>query len=140
MFLSATQELWAALNPRARAYLVVAQSPLATRLYDQRAFDGEELVVLGYSLFAHRVAKGYQNLHYAVVSHVDDVPVENLAHLVCTLRDAPGPYVTLRMAGSYQTVVFRRDELFDSTEEILADEGIRNQCSESLREIWTGSP
>ena len=95
--------------------------------------------MLGYSLFPHPIAKGYARLSYAIVSHIDDTPVKNLAHLVRTLRDASGPYVTFRMAGKYETIVFQRKELLESTEEILADEGIRNQCSEDLRELWSGS-
>ena len=38
--------------------------------------------------------------------------------------------------GGYETLVFRRDELIDSSEEILEDEGIRSQYSDDLREVW----
>ena len=41
-------------------------------------------------------------------------------------------------AGRYDLLVFRRQELLDVTEEILADEGIRNQCSADLKEVWEG--
>ena len=44
--------------------------------------------------------------------------------------------MTFRLAGRYETLVFRRDELDKSTEEILANEDIRSRGSENLLRIW----
>jgi hypothetical protein len=44
--------------------------------------------------------------------------------------------MTFRLAGRYETLVFRRDELDKSTEEILANEDIRSRGSEDLLRIW----
>ena len=52
------------------------------------------------------------------------------------MRDASGEYVTLKFAGNYEALVFRRKELMASTEEILADEGIRYRSSPDLRDVW----
>ena len=62
--------------------------------------------------------------------------VKNLRHLAVTLRDLEDDLVVIRLGGSYETLVFRRDDLIDSTEEILEDEGIRSQFSDDLKEIW----
>ena len=42
----------------------------------------------------------------------------------------------IKFAGSYEMMVFDREELLDSTEQILEDEGIRYQMSPDLRSFW----
>ncbi len=136
VFSSATLDLLETLGGSAVGHLAVTKSPLLSRTFDRRAFDGEELVTLGPSLLPHRISQGYGQQTLAVVESVNGVHVKNLAHLVETLRDASGEYVTLDMTGRHASLVFRRAELLESTEGILADEGIRNQCSDDLRGIW----
>jgi len=119
-----------------QTYLRATNSPLITRQFDHKAFEDEELVVLGARLFPHRISKGYGNATFAVVTHVGEVPIRNLRHLVETLRDAKDEFIVLKIAGKYETLVFRRRELIDSTEEILDNEGIRRQYSDDLREVW----
>jgi hypothetical protein len=138
VFSSATLDLLDTLQGSTFGHLAVTRSPLVSRMFDWRAFDGEELVTLGPSLLPHRLSQGYGQQALAVVESVNGVRVKNLAHLVETLRDASGEYVTLDMAGRNASLVFRRAELLESTDEILADEGIRNRCSDDLRGIWEG--
>ena len=40
------------------------------------------------------------------------------------------------LAGNYETLVFPRQEMFDITESILEDEGIRYQFSKELAPAW----
>lgn len=135
-FTAATQEFLAGLGGRGRAYLAAVRSPLITRQFDRPAFEGEELVVMANRMFPHRIVKGYSNLPFGVVTHVDDQPIRNLRHLVTTLRDATGEFITLDMAGAHETLVFQRTQLDAATEGILEDEGIRYQCSADLRDVW----
>ena len=65
-----------------------------------------------------------------------NVKINNLAHLVQTLRTLDDEYLIIKLAGAYETMVFRRQDIVDSTEEILEDEGIRYQYSDDLKEIW----
>ncbi len=138
VFMPATQDHVLSLitSPGWGALLMMAQSPLLARQMDQRAFDGEEIVTAGYSLLPHRTSKGYRPTGYSVVTHVNGTAVRNLAHLVEMLRDAKGEYLTIDLAGRSPPLVFRREEVRKATEEILADEGIRKQCSEDLESIW----
>jgi S1-C subfamily serine protease len=136
VFSAASQELQAKLSSEMTCRLLCVQNPLAQRLFDTRAFEDEELVILGYALFPHRIAKGYDHTTFGVVTRVNGTAVRNLAHLVELLRDASGEFVTIELAGRYETLVFRRTELIGSTEEILATEGIRRQGSEDLMKIW----
>ena len=136
VFMGATQELVYSTSGASATYLMVSQNPLIGRLWQRQSSPGEELVVLGYSLLNHRIAKGYDPPYLAVVSHVNGTAVHNLSQLVELLRDAKTEYVTLRFAGHHETLVFRRDELDKSTEEILANEDIRSRGSEDLLKIW----
>jgi S1-C subfamily serine protease len=115
---------------------LVQRTPLFRRMMDQRKFEGEELVTLGSGLLPHRLSRGYSSQAFAVVSKVNDTPVRNLTHLVELIRDAKGEYITFDLAGRYETLVFRRDELAKATEDILADEGIRKQYSDDLDAVW----
>ncbi len=91
--------------------LAEADSPLATRAGTRQAFPGEELVVIPCPMFPHRITKGYVQPTFAVVTHINDVPVKNLAHLVELLRDLKSEYVQIRCAQSPRDAGFqpRRD-------------------------------
>jgi S1-C subfamily serine protease len=132
VFMSATQELVYA----GETYLTLMHNPLTARQWEWRKQPGEEMVVLGYALLTHRISKGYGPQHYAAVTEMNGTPVRSLSQLVELLRDAKTEFITLRFAGRYQTLVFHRDELEKSTQEILANEDIRSQGSEDLLKIW----
>ena len=76
---------------------------------------------------------------FGVVLRVNDVPIKSLRHLVTELRDADEDFITFDMAGSNETLVFRRSEMEACMEEIREDEGIRYQCSPDLRDVWQPS-
>ena len=112
------------------------RTPLFSRMMDERKFEGEELVTLGAGLLPHRLTRGYSSQAFAIISKVNGTPVRNLTHLVELVRDAQGEFITFDLAGRYETLVFRRDELSKATEEVLADEGIRKQYSDDLESVW----
>jgi S1-C subfamily serine protease len=137
VFSPVTLSLVISLRPPMRHVLMATGSPIITRMADVIAFEGEELVALVSPIFPHRITKAYDLGSLSVVSHVNDVPIKNLTHLVETLRDAKGEFVTFRFANlNAERLVFRRQEVEAATEEILGDNGIRHQCSEDLRSIW----
>jgi hypothetical protein len=74
-----------------------------------------------------------------VVSAVNRVPIRNLRHLVQVLRDCHDPFIAVEFAG-YQgeDLVFARAEILAATEDILTDNGIRNQGSPDTLEVWRG--
>ncbi len=138
-FTQATQDVAGQIISSSRGAMAMLQrlhSPLIARQFDRPAFDGEELVVFGAPLFPHRIGKGYGSALLGVVTHIDETSIRNLAHLVETVRDASGEYLVIRVAGQHETLIFNREELLASTEDILSDEGIRRQCSEDLQAIW----
>ncbi|NLX56568.1 MAG: serine protease [Planctomycetaceae bacterium] len=138
VFTPASQELVAGLRGQAQAsaLLGMRQNPLLSRWFDRVSFPDEQLVVLGPQSIPSPLLEGYDNQIFAVVTHVDDVEIKNLAHLVETVRKAAGKFITFKLGGAYETMVFDRQELLDATQEILEDESIRFQASDDLLKIW----
>ena len=138
VFTTATLEIGqgVARSSRGLALLASRQSPLISRLMDKPAFPEEQLVIVPTGMFSHPINKGYSSPAFNVVSHVNDEPVKNLAHLVELLRDFSDEYIEFTFAGQNETLVFRHDEILASNEMILESEGIRHQFSPRLRKIW----
>lgn len=136
VFSQVTEEMAGALPAQYIQLFNYIESPLVTRVGEQPAFEGEELVVIASPLFDHRITKGYDSHHLAVVATVNGTPITNLASLVTTINAVEDEFVILTFAGSVsETLVFNRQALEDATEEILTDNGIRYQASEDLRDL-----
>jgi len=117
--------------------LALIGSPLVTRRGDLPRFEGEELVVVTAPMFPHRISKGYDNPVSKVVKEVNGVPVKNLRHLVELLRDSKQKYTTIRFDDKLsETIVFDHQQALRATDEILSDNGIRQQCSADLASVW----
>jgi S1-C subfamily serine protease len=129
----------AAAASRAAGVLSANGNPIITRLGDEEAFEGEQLIVLPSAFFPHRVTKGYSLGILPVLDSVNGESVKNLAHLAELLRDAEGEYIEFRFAGTTnETLVFDRQKLEDSTEDVLDDAGIRSRASDDVFDILTG--
>jgi len=125
-------------NARALTTLTFVGSPLATRRGDAPAFEGEELVIVASPFFPHRLVKGYDNPLSRVVHTVNGTRINNLRHLVEVLRDLKDEFVTFEFVGrGAESIVFSRQEMVATTEEILNDNGVRSQGSPELLEVWS---
>jgi S1-C subfamily serine protease len=124
---------------KAVQFFAATGSPIVTRINDDVAFEGEELTGVFSPMFSHKITKGYNSKAsgMGIVSHVNDVPVKNLVHLVELLRDNTNQFVTLRFANTQsERLVFDKKEIETATEDILSENGIRAQCSDDLKEVW----
>jgi len=112
-------------------------TPLVSRFLEPPAFTGEEIVVVSSPFLPHKLAAGYSNPMGRVVSTVNRVQIRNLRHLVQVLRDSRDTFVTVEFAGHLgEDLVFTRTEILAATEDILTDNGIRNQGSPDTLEVW----
>lgn len=136
VFSSASQEYIRAMGGAGVALLAALDSPMLKRLYDAPEEEGEELVIVATRMFPHPIIKGYDNRPHGVIAKLNGVEVKNLQHLAELLRSCTDEFVRLEMADRNESLVFRREELVGSTEQILTDEGIRYQASESLRDLF----
>jgi hypothetical protein len=139
VFTTASAELAASIfsDQRYLAFMSGKKSPLVTRINDQPAFAGEQLVMVPAPFFAHRLTKGYDSPALRVVSKLNNVPIKNLAHLVELIRDSKDEFLEFKFAEiEVETLVFRRQEMLDATEDILTDNGVRKQFSDDLNSVW----
>ena len=121
--------------------LLNAGNPIYTRYGERPVFPGERLVVVCHPMFTHKISKGYKGPYTDVVSTVNGIQVRNLKHLVTTLRDATEEFTEFKFHGNYaDTIVFRRKEALDATEEILNDNGIRQPYSSDIAPVWNRQP
>ena len=112
-------------------------SPILSRWSDEPGFDGEELVVGPFQLFTHASSKGYDAGLFPILKAVNGEKVKNIRHLVEMLRDMKSEYVVFDWYDEgVESVVFRYEDLIRSTDEILEDNGIRNQMSDDLKPLW----
>jgi S1-C subfamily serine protease len=123
------------------ARLALPGSPLVSRLGDKVGFAGEGLVVVSSPFFPHKLAKGYDNPAFQVVKTVNGLAIKNLGHLVEVLRDSKDEFIRIEfdMRGG-ETLVFPRKEMLAATDEILSDNGVRDQGSPDTMAIWNARP
>ena len=122
------------------AALAIMGSPLVTRRGDRPAFEGEELVIVTSPMFPCAMSKGYDNPFSKVVKEVNGVKVKNLRHFVELLRDTKAKYTTIAFDDRFsETMVFDHQQTLKATDEILSDNGIRQQASDDLMAVWKKS-
>jgi S1-C subfamily serine protease len=118
-------------------YLAAVGSPIALRVEDERAFEGEELVVVASGFLPHPITKGYEIAYRPTVKSVNGETIKSLTHMLEVIRAAEDDFLVFEFFDDMQeVVVFDRAELLESTEEILEDNSIRRQGSDRFMEIW----
>ncbi len=110
---------------------------MMSRYGDRPAFPDERVVLLAHPMFVHKIGTGCLGPYADALAEVNGVSIRSLKHLVETLRDAADEFVEFKFRGKYsEVIVFNRKETLDATEEILSDNGIREQCSADVAPIW----
>ncbi|MEM6855151.1 MAG: trypsin-like peptidase domain-containing protein [Planctomycetota bacterium] len=135
-FTQATRDFYEYVNRDYVPVLGLFRSPLVTRFIDRQVFPGEELVCVTAPFFPHPLVRGYDNPLFNVVEAVNGEPVKNLEHLVRLLNESEDEFLEFTFGEfSAEQFVFNRQDMKDSTEEILNDNGIRYQSSKDLRDL-----
>jgi S1-C subfamily serine protease len=141
VFSRATHEFMGAITSNANLINLLAfnANPLVTKRGELPDAAREELVVVSSPFFPHKLVSGYSNRMSSVVYSINKVPVRSLRHLVALLRDLKDELVVIHFdqrAG--ETMVLPRKGMLEATEAILTDNGIRQQGSQELLDIWNG--
>jgi S1-C subfamily serine protease len=141
VFSRASPEFLAGLSTNANLLQALAYnaSPLMTRRGEQPDTQREELVIVSSPFFPHKLVTGYGNRFASVVYSINKVPVRSLRHLVTLLRDLKDELVVIHFdqrAG--ETMVLPRQAMLDATEAVLTDNGIRQQGSPEMMDVWNG--
>ena len=117
--------------------MIYTGNPAFTRYGDDPHFAGERIVIIPSPMFSHKIGRGFDDPYTQAVSEVNGVRIRNLKHLVEVLRDAPGHFVEITFSGRFtDKMVFNRKEALAATDEILNDNGIRQQCSADMSKVW----
>lgn len=116
-------------------------SPLTNRVLEYKDRPGsddiEEFVVVLSPFLPHPIVQGYDDPDLHAVKAVNGEKILSLRHLAEVIRDADDEWLKIEWYDTdAQTLVFKTDELADSTEEILEDNGIRDRMSEDLRDLF----
>ncbi len=112
-------------------------NPMMSRYGDRPAFPDERIVLLAHPMFVHKISTGYKGPYADALVEVNGVKIRNLKHAVETLRDLTAEFVEFKFMGKYsERIVFSRREALEATDEILSDNGIREQCSADVAPIW----
>jgi hypothetical protein len=141
VFSRASPEFMSAITNNANLMNALAfnASPLLTKRGERPDAAREELVVVSSPFFPHKLVTGYSNRFGSVIYSVNKVPVRSLRHLVALLRDLKDELVVIHFdqrAG--ETMVLPRQGMLDATESILSDNGIRQQGSADMMQVWNG--
>jgi S1-C subfamily serine protease len=139
VFSRATLDLVAGMRGQTPT-MALASWPLLAQMLDEPTPEREELVVIPAPLFPHAISKGYGSVVNSVVSSINGVPVRSMRHLVTLLRDLKDDFVVIAVDGKREGegLVFRRSEMLAATEEILSDNGVREQGSPDMMAVWQG--
>jgi S1-C subfamily serine protease len=141
VFSRASPEFMASITNNASLMNAMAfnASPLVTRRGERPDAAREELVVVSSPFFPHKLVTGYGNRFGSVIYSINKVPVRSLRHLVALLRDLKDELVVIHFdqrAG--ETMVLPRQGMLEATESILTDNGIRQQGSADMMQVWNG--
>jgi hypothetical protein len=112
-------------------------SPLLARRSEELSQVGDELVVVSSPLFPHVLSRGYSNPQFKVVKAINGVPVRSLSQLVEIIRDSREPFIVIEFEERWaETIVLPRETTLAATDEILDDNGIRNQGTPDILQVW----
>lgn len=136
VFSPATQEYVRATGGAGVSMLAALDSPILKRLYDKPSDPDEQLVMIATRLFPHPSTKGYDVRPMTVIDTLNGVEVHSLRQLAELLKENKDEYLRFEMGDRNESLVFRRADMEAATEQILVDEGIRYQASETLRDVW----
>jgi S1-C subfamily serine protease len=144
VFSTASREMFRSLlseeNSRWTTLLISSGSPMVRRAMDKEAFPGERLVVVSSPFFPHKLSEGYASPVAQVVKSVNGAAIKNLGHLVEVLRDCRDDLITIEFDNlGGETLVFPRAEMVAATDDILTDNGVRNQGTPDTMAIWNAT-
>jgi S1-C subfamily serine protease len=118
-------------------YLAMQGNPAALRADQIREEQGEEIVMIVSNFLPHPITKGYDVSYKPALKSLNGTDINSLAQLVEIIRDSDDEYLEFKFHDKGQeSFVFDREELLETTEEILEDNSIRRQGSKRFMDIW----
>ena len=118
-------------------YLAMQGNPAALRADKARDVEGEEIVMLVSNFLPHPITKGYDVSYKPALKSLNGTAITSLSQLVELIRDSQEDYLVFKFHDKGQeSFIFEREELLETTEEVLEDNSIRRQGSKRFMDIW----
>ena len=118
-------------------YLAMQGNPAALRASDTQEMPGEEVVLLVSDFLPHAITKGYDASYKPALKSLNGTPITSLEQLVTLLNDSEDDYLEFAFHDEGQEIlIFNREELYESTEELLEENSIRKQGSKRFMNLW----
>ncbi len=138
VFTPVTLELINSVNDRYLTILAIHGRKLMHNLRSVRANPDDELVAVSTQILPHRITKGYDIAPLSIVTHVNDVPVRNLRHLIQLLKGArEKDFVVIQFDDNLEErIVLKPGEAEALLPEILRNNNISAAFSDDLKGLW----
>ena len=112
-------------------------SPIGTNLDEQALPEGKEFVALLTDTLGHPIAGGYYMLPGQTLKAVNDRKVVTFSDFVKFITSTDDEWLVFEFnEANSDRMVFNRQALFDATEDVLEDNGIRHATSKAFRHLW----
>jgi S1-C subfamily serine protease len=115
--------------------LIRRMNPLATRCFDRKEFEDEQIVILATRSFPHKILRGHDRIELGTTLHsVDGVKVRNIAHARELIRNHDSEFIEFEFGDKFMDGVLTLDAkaLASSTEDVLEKNSIRKSASPGL--------
>lgn len=138
VFSPVTQDMVQAAGDRFLAFLAFRNRMIPQAFGKLREAPDQELVATCTQILPHRLTKGYEVTPLSVVTHVNEVPVKNLRHLIGLIKESRGrDFVIFRFENDQEEkIVLPPGDVEKYARDILRNNNIPSACSEDLKDIW----
>ena len=112
--------------------------PFIKKVMDMTPAEGEEIVTLLSTMLSHPVGRGYDTFAGQTVKSVNNKEFNNFAEFVEIIASLDEEWIVFKFnENAAPLLVFDKQELYDSTSEIMESNGIRRAASKEFRGLWS---
>ena len=114
------------------------KGPFIEHFMDKTPADGKEIVTLLSPLLSHPVGRGYDVSAGQTVKTVNGTEFDNFTEFVDIIANLEDEWIVIKFnEGIASLLVFNRQELYDSTSDVMESNGIRRAASKEFRGLWS---
>ena len=114
------------------------KGPFIEHFMDKTPADGKEIVTLLSPLLSHPVGRGYDVYAGQTVKSVNGKEFDNFTEFVDIIANLEDEWIVIKFNEEMASaLVFNRQELYDSTSDVMESNGIRRAASKGFRNLWS---
>jgi S1-C subfamily serine protease len=114
------------------------KGPFIEHFMDSTPADGKEIVTLLSPLLSHPVGRGYDVFAGQTVKSINGEEFDNFTEFVDIIANLEDEWIVIKFNEEIaSTLVFNRNELYESTADVMESNGIRRAASKGFRNLWS---